>query len=148
MTARRARLIVLGVVIASTGCASDEGSRVAPTSSTSQTRSTTAASTTTNHAVTADIGRFPSAAFAGLSDEPLADSSAVELQAVLDASAGGHGLTATVITEEGVWSGATGFAAGDRAMTADDQMSIASITKTLLAAQVMRLVLKQAHRAG
>jgi D-alanyl-D-alanine carboxypeptidase len=65
---------------------------------------------------------------------------AAELQEVLDASANGDGLTATLITPEGTWSGATGFAAGDRAMVPNDQMSIASITKTLVAAQVMLLV--------
>jgi D-alanyl-D-alanine carboxypeptidase len=83
---------------------------------------------------------FPTSKFAGLGDEPVADELAVELQAVLDASAAGDGVTATLITPQGTWSGATGFAAGDRAMTPADQMSIASITKTLVAAQVMQLV--------
>jgi D-alanyl-D-alanine carboxypeptidase len=83
---------------------------------------------------------FPTSAFAALGDEPVPDEPAVELQAVLEASAGGDGVTATLITPQGTWSGATGFAAGDRAMTPDDQMSIASITKTLVAAQVMQLV--------
>jgi D-alanyl-D-alanine carboxypeptidase len=76
----------------------------------------------------------------GLGEEPVSDGLATELQEVLDASADGDGLTATLITPEGTWSGATGFAAGDRAMVPDDQMSIASITKTLVAAQVMQLV--------
>ncbi len=83
---------------------------------------------------------FPTAVFAGLGEEPVSDELAGELQEVLDRSANGDGLTATVITSGGTWSGATGFAAGDRAMRPDDQMSIASITKTLVAAQVMRLV--------
>jgi len=83
---------------------------------------------------------FPIAAFAGLNDGPVSNGSAAELQEVLDASANGDGLTATLITPEGTWSGATGFAAGDRAMVPNDQMSIASITKTPVAAQVMQLV--------
>ena len=83
---------------------------------------------------------FPTAVFAGLGDEPVSDELAAELQEVLDTSANGHGLTATLITPQGTWSGATGFAAGDRAMVPNDQMSIASITKTLVAAQVMQLV--------
>ena len=98
------------------------------------------ASSTSTSAVSADPGGFPTAVFAGLGEEPVSDELAAELQEVLDASAGGDGLTATLITPEGTWSGATGFAAGDRAMSPDDQMSIASITKTLVAAQVMQLV--------
>ena len=65
---------------------------------------------------------------------------AAELQEVLDTSANGDGLTATVITPEGTWSGATGLAAGDRAMVPNDQMSITHITQTIVAAQVMQLV--------
>jgi D-alanyl-D-alanine carboxypeptidase len=83
---------------------------------------------------------FPTALFAGLGDEPVSDELAAELQEVLDRSANGDGLTATVISPAGTWSDATGFAAGDRAMVPKDQMSIASITKTLVAAQVMQLI--------
>jgi D-alanyl-D-alanine carboxypeptidase len=83
---------------------------------------------------------FPTAVFARLGDQPAADALAAKLQQVLDTSANGDGLTATVISPAGTWSGATGFAAGHRAMRPDDQMSIASITKTLVAAQVMQLV--------
>ena len=83
---------------------------------------------------------FPIDVFAGLGEEPVSDALAAELQEVLDESANGDGVTATLITPQGTWSGETGFAAGDRAMSPDDQMSIASITKTLVAAQVMQLV--------
>ena len=75
-----------------------------------------------------------------LSDEPVSDTLAAELQEVLDRSANGEGLTATVISPAGTWRGATGFAAGDRAMVPNDQMSIAHITQTVVAAQVMQLV--------
>lgn len=84
--------------------------------------------------------RFPTALFAGLGDEPVSDELAAELQAVLDRSANGDGLTATVLSAAGTWSGASGMPAGDRAMTPNDQMAIASITKTFVAAQVMQLV--------
>ncbi|MEO7397134.1 MAG: serine hydrolase domain-containing protein [Ilumatobacteraceae bacterium] len=87
-----------------------------------------------------ESGGFPTAVFAGLVDDPVSDELAAELQEVLDSAANGDGLTATLITPDGTWSGATGFAAGDRAMSPDDQMSIASITKTIVAAQVMKLV--------
>ena len=83
---------------------------------------------------------FPIEAFAGLGDEPVSDELAAELQKVLDTSAKGDGLTATVISPAGTWSGATGLAAGGRAMVPNDQMSIAHITQTLVAAQVMQLV--------
>jgi hypothetical protein len=58
---------------------------------------------------------------------------------VLDTLANGHGLTAAVISPQGTWNGATGFAAGDRAMVPNDQMSIAHTTQTVVAAQVMQL---------
>ena len=102
--------------------------------------STTSRSSTSTSVVSVDSGGFPTAVFAGLGDEPVSDELAAELQEVLDTSANGDGLTATLITPQGTWSGATGFAAGDRAMVPNDQMSIASITKTLVAAQVMQLV--------
>jgi D-alanyl-D-alanine carboxypeptidase len=65
---------------------------------------------------------------------------AAELQEVLVNSSNGDGLTATVISPAGTWSGATGLAAGDRPMVPNDQMSIAHITQTVVAAQVMQLV--------
>jgi len=83
---------------------------------------------------------FPTALFAGLGEEPVSDALAAELQEVLDTLANGHGLTAAVISPAGTWSGATGLAAGDRAMLPNDQMSIAHITQTLMAAQAMQLV--------
>jgi D-alanyl-D-alanine carboxypeptidase len=78
--------------------------------------------------------------FAGLGEEPVSADLAAELQAILDTLGNGDGLTAAVISPKGFWNGATGFAAGERAMVPDDQLSIASITKTLVAGQVMLLV--------
>jgi D-alanyl-D-alanine carboxypeptidase len=49
-------------------------------------------------------------------------------------------MTATLMTPEGSWSGATGTADGVRAMSPPTQMAIGSITKSLVAAQVMQLV--------
>ena len=118
--------------------ATEPGSLPAATPSTTEARSTTSAFSTS--VVSANPSPFPTGVFVGLGDAPVSDELAAELQTVLDASAKGDGLTATLITPEGTWSGATGFAAVDRAMTPNDQMSIASITKTLVAAQVMQLV--------
>ena len=128
------QLCQVGMAILLVGCgmAAPSGVATPPTTSTP--------STTTAPAVTATPSPFPTALFAGLGDEPVPDELAAELQDVLDTSANGHGLTAAVIAPQGTWNGATGFAAGDRAMVPNDQMSIASITKTPVAAQVLQLV--------
>jgi D-alanyl-D-alanine carboxypeptidase len=78
--------------------------------------------------------------FAALGDDPVPGELAADLQAVLERGANGDGMTAAVISPQGTWSGATGLAAGDRPMVPNDQMSIAHITFTLVAAQVMQLV--------
>ena len=49
-------------------------------------------------------------------------------------------MSATVMTATGTWSGATGSADGVRDVTVDDQFAIASITKSIVATQVMQLV--------
>ena len=54
--------------------------------------------------------------------------------------AGEAGVSATVMSAHGTWSGATGKADGVRDVTVNDQFSIASITKAVTAAQVMQLV--------
>jgi D-alanyl-D-alanine carboxypeptidase len=65
---------------------------------------------------------------------------AAEFQAILSGAAGGRGMTATVMTADGSWSGAVGSADGTRDMSPDDQLAIGSITKPVIAAQVMQLV--------
>ena len=67
---------------------------------------------------------------------------AAKLQAALalhDVADGG-GMSATVMTAEGTWSGTTGKADGVRDLQVDDQFAIASITKSVVAAQVMLMV--------
>lgn len=54
--------------------------------------------------------------------------------------AGGRGTTATLITPEGTWSGSAGKADGVHAMEPDSQFGIASVTKTIVAAQLMLMV--------
>ncbi len=49
-------------------------------------------------------------------------------------------MSATVLTPEGTWSGTTGKADGVRDLQVDDQFAIASITKSVIAAQVMSMV--------
>ena len=125
------RIVISTLVVAVlAGCSS-----AGPTATASQ-----AATPTARASPSAQVNVFPTELFASLGDEPVSEALAAELQEVLDTSANGDGLTATVITPEGTWSGATGLAAGDRAMVPNDQMSIAHITQTIVAAQVMQLV--------
>lgn len=49
-------------------------------------------------------------------------------------------MSATVMTAEGTWSGTTGKADAVRDLRIDDQFAIASITKSVVAAQVMLMV--------
>jgi hypothetical protein len=59
---------------------------------------------------------FPIEAFADVSEDPVSKKEAAEFQAVLEdmASFNGAGMSATVMTADGTWSGATGSADGVR----------------------------------
>jgi D-alanyl-D-alanine carboxypeptidase len=83
---------------------------------------------------------FPTAVFAELGEDPVHDDKAAELQAVLAEAAGTYGVTATVMSPSGTWSGAVGRADQGAPMRPDDQMAIGSITKSIIAAQIMQLV--------
>jgi D-alanyl-D-alanine carboxypeptidase len=78
--------------------------------------------------------------FARISEGPVTDERAGEFQALLNDMAGEGGMAATVMTADGTWSGATGTADGTRPVQVDDQFAIGSITKPVVAAQVMQLV--------
>ncbi len=85
---------------------------------------------------------FPIATFAAISEDPVTEELAAEFQAALALHdvANGGGMSATVMTAEGTWSGTTGKADGVRDLQVDDQFAIASITKSVIAAQVMLMV--------
>src|SRR4051794_3368338 len=83
---------------------------------------------------------FPIAVFAGMSLEPLTGERTATYQAILADIADGGGIAATVMAAEGTWSGAAGKADGLHDVQVDSQFGIASITKSVVAAQVMRLV--------
>ena len=83
---------------------------------------------------------FPTEAFAAITEDPVPADLAAELQSILDDLAGEAGVSATVMSAHGTWSGATGKADGVRDVTVNDQFSIASTTKAVIAAQVMQLV--------
>jgi CubicO group peptidase (beta-lactamase class C family) len=83
---------------------------------------------------------FPTAAFADISLDPVSDEAAATFQAALEKIANGHGVTAAVMTADGTWSGATGKADDVHDMLPTSQFGIASVTKSVIAAQVMQLV--------
>jgi D-alanyl-D-alanine carboxypeptidase len=70
----------------------------------------------------------------------LVDELAAEFEAALDDMAGGVGMSATVMTADGTWTGTVRKADGDRDLRADDQFAIASGTTPVVAAQGMEMV--------
>ena len=116
------------VLLLSAACGSEGGS-ASPTS-------------TTSPSATRQSASFPIARFAAVSEEPVTDELAARLQAALsqhDVRSGG-GMSATVMTDQGTWSGTTGKADTVRDLQVADQFAIASITKSVVAAQVMLMV--------
>jgi D-alanyl-D-alanine carboxypeptidase len=134
--------LLLGLVPA---CGSDaDPAPPAATPSSSSTPSTTSTSspTPTTSPTSTQAAAFPASAFAAISRKPVADDLAARLQAALATHdvTGGGGMSATVMTNEGTWSGTTGLADGVRRLQVGDQFVIASITKSVVAAQVMLMV--------
>jgi CubicO group peptidase (beta-lactamase class C family) len=124
------RISVVALMVALSGCTpTPSGTGTAPSAS-------TAVSTLPSAAAEG----FPVEAFADITEDPVSEQSAAELQDILDDVAGRAGISATVMSADGTWSGATGKADAIRDVRIDDQFAIASITKTLVAAQVMQLV--------
>ena len=94
----------------------------------------------TDAPVAAATEAFPIGAFAEISEQSVSAEVAAEFQTILNDMAGDAGMAATVMSPDGTWSGAAGTADGVRAVQVDDQFFIASITKSVVAAQVMRMV--------
>ena len=134
MRTRRAPVLALALVVALAGCTSSAGSP-APAASVEPSVAATASATPR-----ASAAAFPIAAFADIREGRVSDAAAAAFQAALREMAGGGGMAATVMTAEGTWSGATGKADGVRDIGVDDQFAIASVTKSVIAAQVMQLV--------
>ena len=99
-----------------------------------------AASVEPSGASTSPSGSFPTAAFADVREGPVAEEAADEFQAILNDMAGGGGIAATVMSADGTWSGAAGKADGVRDVRVNDQFAIGSVTKSVIAAQVMQMV--------
>jgi D-alanyl-D-alanine carboxypeptidase len=128
--------IVVSVV---TGCTVAGASVPPPTVGPSGTGVASAAPSSVPTPV-ARAAAFPTEAFAALNEEPVAEDVAAKFQAALADAAGGAGIAVTMMTPQGTWSGAAGKADGVQDMQIDSQFGIASGTKPIIAAQVMRMV--------
>ena len=128
MTARTGTVgLVTLVLMLAVACGRDAGT-ASPTATPSPTPTQAAA--------------FPLGTFAAITEDPVSAEQAAQFQAALALNdiTGGGGMSATVMTAEGTWSGTTGTADGVRDLQVDDQFAIASITKSVVAAQVMLMV--------
>lgn len=129
MSGVRGGLVSMGLLLLIAGC--DSGARPDNPAAPRTTASTSPAD---------QPALFPTQAFAEISNDPVSEEAAVAFEAVLDEVPDGVGMTATVMSTDGSWSGATGKADGIRDLRVEDQFAIASITKSVVAAQVMQLV--------
>ena len=139
---RRVGLVCLVFVLAGCGAATPSGvATPTPSLTPSPTETAAAVATATPTPTAARTPKpFPSEAFAAIRSGPVSSETASTFQAALEAIAGDGGMTATVMTADGTWSGAAGKADGVRDMRVDDQFAIASATKPVIAAQVMQMV--------
>ncbi len=138
---RRLSSLLLVVALTSGGC---NGS--APPSNAPSPPSSTPIATLTG-SPTASVGPssspFELGGFPPPTSGPLPAATTAALQTVLDRSVerGLPGIAATVIVAgRGIWSGAAGSADGSRPLEPDAAFDIASVTKTVIATQVLRLV--------
>ncbi|MEO5703631.1 MAG: serine hydrolase domain-containing protein, partial [Candidatus Limnocylindrales bacterium] len=127
------RFLRTALVIGMVSACGSSGSAASPSPSTSPR-------VTVAPALLKPSATFPIEAFATLGEAPVTDDVAAKLQAALAETAGGAGVAATVMTPEGMWSGAFGKADGVNELQVDSQFGIASGTKPIIAAQVMQLV--------
>jgi D-alanyl-D-alanine carboxypeptidase len=125
---RYARILGLGLVVILTGCGSGDAANPS------------AAKTAASASPSEGAAAFPTAAFADIREDPVSEEVAAEFQATLRDMAGKGGIAATVMSPDGTWSGAAGKADGVRDVRIDDQFAIGSVTKSVIAAQVMQMV--------
>ena len=144
MTTLLGRLSAFILVVALAGCAPISSGTEPPTSAEPSAAPVAPIEPTATPVASASLSEhdeaFPTEAFAQISEGPVSAAVAAEFQALLTDMAGGGGMAATVMTADGTWSGAAGKADGVRNVRVDDQFAIASITKSVIAAQVMRMV--------
>jgi beta-lactamase class A len=130
--------VVALVVLAAVACSSGEAEH--PAGEDQGTVVSGSNATMTSASPSDPAAAFPTAAFADINEYPVSERAAAEFQAILNEMAGRAGMAATVMSPDGTWIGATGKADGVRDVRVDDQFAIASITKSIVAAQVMQMV--------
>lgn len=149
MKAHHGRVLVLALVFVVAACTttpSDSESTAPVGSTTTPPASTTTVAPRVSTEPTKQAVAFPVSTIAAISEDPVTGELAAQFQVALEGLAGrddfaeGGGMTATVMTADGTWSGVTGKADGVRDLRVDDQFAIASITKSVVAAQVMSMV--------
>lgn len=133
MRSRYGRLLAAAMTIALAGCAGPSGRETAGSVEQSTPSVAPAATWTPGES-------FPIAAFDDIPEEPVPKEMAAKFEAALREMAGGSGMAATVMSPDGTWSGAVGKADGVRDVRVNDQFAIASVTKPVVAAQVMQMV--------
>jgi D-alanyl-D-alanine carboxypeptidase len=133
MRSQRGRTLAAALTIALAGCTAPGGRETAGSVEQSTPSGAPATPWTPGES-------FPIAAFDDIREEPVSEKVAVEFQAALREMAGEGGMSATVMSPDGTWSGAVGKADGVRDVRIDDQFAIASVTKPVVAAQVMQMV--------
>ena len=136
----RPRSLALGLVVLVTACTSSTTTERADTTrSSSPPLGAAAASSSPSEGAEP----FPVSAFANISASPVSEERSQEFRAALDEMSeqfGGAGMAATVMSADGTWGGTAGKADGVREVRLTDQFNIGSISKSLVAAQVMLLV--------
>ena len=132
--ARSLAILALVVAVALAGCA--------PTSEAKKTTGTAEPSEPSDALRSPWVAGepFPTTAFSDLSQEPVSAEAAAKFEAVLRKMAGEGGMSATVMSPGGTWSGAVGKADRVRDVGINDQFAIGSVGKALVAAQVMQMV--------
>ncbi len=147
---RPASVIVMSMMVALTGCGAGAGSVSTTATAASSTPNSSESTGPIESAASSPVATepseppapFPVEAFAAISEDPVTEALAAKFQAALAMHdvTGGGGMSATVMTAQGAWSGTTGLADGVRDLQVDDQFAIASITKSVVATQVMLMV--------
>jgi len=136
--------VSVGMLLASCGSdATTEPDATLPVTSASPTVSSAASTTSQPASTIMPPGDLSIEAFADISDSPVSDEMAHDLQAALSEMSelsDGVGMSATVLSPAGTWSGTVGTADGVRDLSVDDQFAIASGTKPFVAAQIMQMV--------
>jgi CubicO group peptidase (beta-lactamase class C family) len=130
------RVSAFALVVALAGCTSN------PDAATTTPSVEPSVAPVSSPSPTEEASAFPIEAFADISEDPVSEKEAADFQAILTdmAASNGAGMSATVMTAYGTWSGATGSADGVRDVRVDSQFGIASVTKSVIAAQVMQMV--------